>query len=151
MPCPWGIDIPGVFQQIHIGGGATSSVGICGSFTFNTDDQSLNYVSANSMRSSITLVPQAGQSVIAPGTYYIAVRPWTYHAYSKADLRTIGRAIQASATSCLFTTEKDAQRLRDCRNVPQSIRERLFYVPVEAAFLTEEEQAAFTAALLTAL
>jgi tetraacyldisaccharide 4'-kinase len=74
-----------------------------------------------------------------------------HHAYSKADLRTIGRAIQASATSCLFTTEKDAQRLRDCRNVPQSIRERLFYVPVEAAFLQEEEQAAFTAALLAAL
>ena len=74
-----------------------------------------------------------------------------HHAYSKADLRTITRAIQASATSCLFTTEKDAQRLRDCRNVPQSIRERLFYVPVEAAFLQEEEQAAFTAALLAAL
>ena len=74
-----------------------------------------------------------------------------HHAYSKADLRTIGRAIQASATSCLFTTEKDAQRLRDCKNVPQSIRERLFYIPVEAAFLTEEEQAAFTAALLAAL
>ena len=66
-----------------------------------------------------------------------------HHAYSKADLRTITRAIQASATSCLFTTEKDAQRLRDCRNVPQSIRERLFYIPVEAAFLTPEEQEAF--------
>lgn len=66
-----------------------------------------------------------------------------HHAYSKADLRTITRAIQASATSCLFTTEKDAQRLRDCKNVPQSIRERLFYIPVEAAFLTPEEQEAF--------
>lgn len=66
-----------------------------------------------------------------------------HHAYSKADLRTITRAIQASATSCMFTTEKDAQRLRDCKNVPQSIRERLFYIPVEAAFLTPEEQEAF--------
>ena len=74
-----------------------------------------------------------------------------HHAYSKADLRTIGRAIQASATSCLFTTEKDAQRLRDCKHVPQNIRERLFFVPIEAAFLQEEEQAAFTAALLAAL
>ncbi len=74
-----------------------------------------------------------------------------HHAYSKADLRTIGRAIQASATSCLFTTEKDAQRLRDCKHVPQNIRERLFFVPIEAAFLQEEEQAAFTAALLAVL
>ena len=74
-----------------------------------------------------------------------------HHAYSKADLRTIGRAIQASATSCLFTTEKDAQRLRDCKNVPQSIRERLFYIPVEAAFLTGEEQAAFTGLLTSTI
>jgi tetraacyldisaccharide 4'-kinase len=59
--------------------------------------------------------------------------------------------VKASATSCLITTEKDAQRLRDCKNVPQSIRERLFFVPIEAAFLQEEEQAAFTAALLAAL
>ena len=74
-----------------------------------------------------------------------------HHAYTRADIRRIAGAVKASATSCVFTTEKDAQRLRDCRNVPQSIRERLFYVPVEAAFLTEEEQAAFTAALLAAL
>ena len=66
-----------------------------------------------------------------------------HHAYGKADLRTIEHAIRISGTSCLFTTEKDAQRLRDCKNVPQSIRERLFYIPVEAAFLTPEEQEAF--------
>jgi len=66
-----------------------------------------------------------------------------HHAYGKGDLRRIARAVKASATSCLITTEKDAQRLRDCKNVPQSIRERLFYIPVEAAFLTPEEQEAF--------
>ncbi len=74
-----------------------------------------------------------------------------HHAYTRADIRHIAGAVKDSATSCVFTTEKDAQRLRDCRNVPQSIRERLFYVPVEAAFLQEEEQAAFTAALLAVL
>ena len=66
-----------------------------------------------------------------------------HHAYGKGDLRRIARAVKSSATSCLITTEKDAQRLRDCKNVPQSIRERLFYIPVEAAFLTPEEQEAF--------
>jgi tetraacyldisaccharide 4'-kinase len=74
-----------------------------------------------------------------------------HHAYSKADLRTITRAIQASATSCLFTTEKDAQRLRDCKNVPEAVRRRLFYVPVEAAFLTPEEEETFSHILLAAL
>ena len=74
-----------------------------------------------------------------------------HHAYTRADIRRIAGAVKASATSCVFTTEKDAQRLRDCKNVPQNIRERLFFVPIEAAFLQEEEQAAFTAALLAAL
>ena len=71
-------------KEIHIGGGSDSSVGICGSFTFNTNEKKVSYVSANSMRNSITLVPQAGQNVIAPGTYYIAVRPWTYGGFTLA-------------------------------------------------------------------
>lgn len=74
-----------------------------------------------------------------------------HHAYGKGDLRRIGGAVKASATSCLITTEKDAQRLRDCKNVPQSVRERLFYIPVEAAFLTGEEQAAFTGLLTSTI
>ena len=67
-------------KEIHVGGGKGSTVGICGSFTFNTNNKAVNYTDAGGMRTSITLVPQAGQSVIAPGTYYIAVRPFTYNA-----------------------------------------------------------------------
>ena len=67
-------------KEIHVGGGKGSTVGVCGAFTFNTNNQQVNYVDAGSMRTSITLVPQAGQSVIAPGTYYVAVRPVTYNA-----------------------------------------------------------------------
>ena len=74
-----------------------------------------------------------------------------HHAYGKGDLRRIAAAVKASAISCLITTEKDAQRLRDCKNVPQSIRERLFYIPVEAAFLTKEDQAAFTSLLTSTI
>lgn len=74
-----------------------------------------------------------------------------HHAYGKGDLRRIAGAVKVSATSCLITTEKDAQRLRDCKNVPQSVRERLFYIPVEAAFLTGEEQAAFTGLLTSTI
>jgi tetraacyldisaccharide 4'-kinase len=74
-----------------------------------------------------------------------------HHAYTRADVRKLESAARQVPTACLMTTEKDAQRLRDCKNVPQSIRERLFFVPIEAAFLQEEEQAAFTAALLAAL
>ena len=77
-------------KEIHIGGGKGSTMGICGSFTFNTNDHTVNIVDAGCMRTSITLVPQAGLSEIAPGTYYIAVRPNTYNiglalAYVNAD------------------------------------------------------------------
>ncbi len=90
-------------KEVHVGGGAESSVGICGSFTFNTNDQAVNYVDAGSMRTSITLVPQAGQDEIAPGTYYIAVRPWTYTAgltlaYVDADNRLCKRTTANSAS-----------------------------------------------------
>ena len=50
-----------------------------------------------------------------------------------------------------MTTEKDAQRLRDCKNMPEAIRKRLFYIPIEATFLTPEEEEAFSNGMLAAL
>ena len=50
-----------------------------------------------------------------------------------------------------MTTEKDAQRLRDCKHVPQQIRERLFFLPIQATFLTPEEDQEFTELLLSSL
>ena len=39
----------------------------------------------------------------------------------------------------IFTTEKDATRLRGC-NLPDEIKEHLFYIPVEPEFLSSREQ-----------
>ena len=72
-----------------------------------------------------------------------------HHKYTRADIRSIASAVKEAPTACLITTEKDAQRLRDCKNVPQSIRERLFYIPIQASFLTPEEEEAFHQALLS--
>ena len=69
-----------VVKEIQVGGGKGSTIGICGTFTFNTNNQAIGLPDSNTLRTSITLVPQPGQSVIAPGTYYIAVRPKTYDA-----------------------------------------------------------------------
>jgi len=74
-----------------------------------------------------------------------------HHRFSAGDVRSIASASKANPTACLMTTEKDAQRLRDCKNVPQQIRERLFFLPIQATFLTEEEDRAFTEILLNAL
>ena len=62
-------------KQIQVGGGTACNVGIGGTFTFNTNTHSLS--GYTTLVNVITLVPEEGQSEIAPGTYYIAVRPKT--------------------------------------------------------------------------
>lgn len=71
-----------------------------------------------------------------------------HHRFTAGDIRSIGSAVKANPTACLMTTEKDAQRLQDCKNVPENVRQRLFYTPIQAQFLSEEEDAAFTQAVL---
>ena len=90
-------------KEIHVGGGKGATVGICGTFTFNTNEKTVGLVDVNSMRTSITLVPQAGQSVIAPGTYYVAVRPFTYNnglalAYVNTDNQLCKRTTTTSVS-----------------------------------------------------
>lgn len=72
-----------------------------------------------------------------------------HHRFSSADIHSIASAMKANPTACLMTTEKDAQRLRDCKNVPENVRQRLFYIPIQARFLSEEDDAAFTKALMS--
>ena len=71
-----------------------------------------------------------------------------HHGFSRADIRRIASAVKKQPTACLMTTEKDAQRLRDCKDMPEAVRKRLFYVPIEATFLTPEEESAFADALV---
>lgn len=70
-----------------------------------------------------------------------------HHTYTRADVRKMASAVKKQPTACLMTTEKDAQRLRDCKNMPEAVRKRLFYVPIEATFLTPEEESAFVGIL----
>jgi len=74
-----------------------------------------------------------------------------HHAYTRRDVRKIMSAIKEHPTACLMTTEKDAQRFRDVENIPLEIRQRLFYVPIQAQFFTPEEDEAFTETLLESL
>ena len=82
-------------------------------------------------------------------TYKIAKRlsfP-DHHRFTKGDIRSISAAVKENPTACIMTTEKDAQRLRDARKVPDALKQRLFYLPIEAAFVTEEDQALFRSIL----
>lgn len=72
-----------------------------------------------------------------------------HHRYTKRDIRAIAAAARNCPTACLITTEKDAQRLRDVPEVPPELSQRLFYLPIEAVFLSPEEEAIFVQYLLS--
>ncbi|MBO4916945.1 MAG: tetraacyldisaccharide 4'-kinase [Bacteroidales bacterium] len=71
-----------------------------------------------------------------------------HHNYTRADVRSFEAASRAFPTAAIATTEKDAQRLVDCPKVTPRLKERLFQVPIEVAFLSELEEAVFTSTLI---
>ena len=79
-------------------------------------------------------------------TYKISMRLAfkDHHKFTRADIRAIDRAVKEIPTACIMTTEKDAQRLRDVKSIPDRVKQRLFYIPVRVQFLSEEEDASFT-------
>lgn len=66
-----------------------------------------------------------------------------HHKFSSRDFQQIADAVRQCPTAAVITTEKDAQRVLDCKDVPQSIRDRLFYLPIRHTFLSDEESAIF--------
>ena len=73
-----------------------------------------------------------------------------HHKYSNGDIQKVVRAIRAFPTACVATTEKDAQRVVD-KKVPETLRQRLFQVPIEVNFLSPAEQEIFETTLLDLL
>lgn len=66
-----------------------------------------------------------------------------HHKFRKPDISSIRSLADAFPTSLIVTTEKDYQRIRDCKKVPDSLRQRMFYMPIRAQFLSEDEQRVF--------
>ena len=42
-----------------------------------------------------------------------------------------------------MTTEKDAQRLREVAEMPEKLRQRLYFVPIRAKLLSAQDEEAF--------
>jgi tetraacyldisaccharide 4'-kinase len=64
-----------------------------------------------------------------------------HHYYNDKDLLRITSAFNnlRSATRYLFTTEKDAVRLREFTNIAEPLRSVFFYIPVGIHFLNEDK------------
>lgn len=63
-----------------------------------------------------------------------------HHRFSKRDVRNIQEVFEEiyNPDKYIFTTEKDAARLRDC-HLPQEIREKICYIPIEPEFINKKE------------
>lgn len=64
-----------------------------------------------------------------------------HHNYRETDIQRITQEYDKidNPNKYIFTTEKDAVRLALC-NIPDEIRQRIYYVPIEPAFLTPQDQ-----------
>ena len=79
------------------------------------------------------------------GTYKI-VKHFNFpdhHKFSRGDIMAIRDAGDAFPTSVIMTTEKDCQRVRDSKAVPESLKQRLFYAPIKTEFLRPEDKERF--------
>ena len=74
-----------------------------------------------------------------------------HHKFSRADIRSIEDAVKDFPTAVAMTTEKDCQRLRDCKRVSDNLKLRLFYMPIKSEFLCQEDKEQFTAVLTSFL
>ena len=70
-----------------------------------------------------------------------------HHRFTRGDVRAMAAAVKETPTACVMTTEKDAQRLREAKAVPDALKQRLFYLPIEASFISEEDEKAFVEVL----
>lgn len=63
-----------------------------------------------------------------------------HHRFSKRDIRNIQALFEEiyNPEKYIFTTEKDAARLRGCR-LPQEIREKICFIPIEPVFINKKE------------
>lgn len=71
-----------------------------------------------------------------------------HHRFRKADVRRFKRLMRKNPTSVFITTEKDSQRLRTRGDIPAALQSRLFFIPIQAGFLSLKEEEAFDQLLL---
>lgn len=66
-----------------------------------------------------------------------------HHSFTRRDLSKIKSASLQWPTSVLITTEKDSQRLRECKYVCNELKQRMFYVPIKAEFICDGDKDIF--------
>ncbi len=74
-------------------------------------------------------------AVQAKWTLFKTLKYPDHHDFTEGDLREILSQAKAYTMSLILTTEKDAQRLSCMQNVPDELKKRLFYLPIESEII----------------
>lgn len=74
-----------------------------------------------------------------------------HHRFSRADMLSIRDAADTYPTAVVMTTEKDCQRVRDCRHVTGGLKPRMFHAPIKVEFLSDQDRETFRSAVISAL
>ena len=74
-----------------------------------------------------------------------------HHRFSRSDMGLIIKEARNNPTSVAMTTEKDCQRVRDCANLPDSFKHRVFYIPIRSEFVSEQDKLLFRKAITSFL
>ena len=74
-----------------------------------------------------------------------------HHKFTDKDALHLNSYAKAHPRALLLTTEKDAQRLRECSLLSEEFKSRLFYLPVMTQFLSEGDAESFDELLRSVL
>lgn len=71
-----------------------------------------------------------------------------HHKYTWSDINKIKNLLKKNPLAAIATTEKDMQRLLDFKGMPEDISKRLFILPIETHFISDDERSAFQDCIL---
>ena len=66
-----------------------------------------------------------------------------HHAFSKSDAEKINHLAASHPHALIYTTEKDATRLRNLQTLSSQARTALYYIPIEVGFFSPQAEAQF--------
>lgn len=71
-----------------------------------------------------------------------------HHKYSRSDIKGIYAISKANPTALVLTTEKDAQRIMERTDIPDELKNKLFYLPIRTRFPLEGQEEDFRKKLM---
>ena len=70
-----------------------------------------------------------------------------HHRFSASDIKMLEKISREHPTAVFITTEKDSQRLMECKGISENLRKKIFRIPIAVQFLTEDENDIFVSIL----